>query len=475
MKLDPRERLAFAIAWVLIALATIPAAIAPLWDADVWWVLRAGGDFLREGSVPTRNRYGFTASEHPWIMHEWGFGALYALLATRGLGMLALVRVAAVSITSAMLAWRSFREARPWLAAVCVSLALGVFGGRFESPRPVGMTYPLAVTLAAVAFDPVFSRAHAVASVLLVLAWTNLHGSFPLGIVMLSLGLGVPGGARRARWGALSAAMLTTLCNPYGLQLHALVLRYATGADGDVTAVVHARVVEWYPLWRAPLRLATPYELSAAAALTVLWGVSLRDARWRARALLGLLLTVMALRHGRHLQLAGMVGCVLAPGPLESLVARGAWTLRETQARAVAAFGVLPLVFGGTLWVIAGHRSEGAWTDITHQDEAATALLAAMPEDARVFVEFPFAGYAVWRRRQVYFDPRNDCYPASVLREAFDINDGLTPPAVALDVLRARGTTHALVRCTSRAARALSAAHWIDAREGLCVYELSMR
>lgn len=474
MPSDRRDRAVFAVALALVALAAVPAAVAPLWDADVWWVLRAGADLLREGAVPTRNRYGFTAPEHPWVMHEWGFGALYAALAAKGLSPLALVRVAALSATAAALAWRSLRDARPWVAAGCVALALTAFGGRFESPRPVGMTYPLAVALAAVVFEPAFTRAHAVAAAALVLAWTNLHGSFPLGLAMLALGLGVPSGDQRARRAALIASIAVTAVNPYGLGLHALAFRYATGAAGDATAVVHARIVEWYPLWRAPLRLATPWELTVGTALVALWAASLRDARWRARAALGLLLSAMALRHGRHLQLAGLVGLALAPGPLEALIARGHWSLRETPRRAVAAFGLVPLALGAALWATTVRgRAEGELADASPQDEAATALLAAMPEGARVFVELPFAGYAVWRGAAVYFDPRNDCYPAAVLREALDVNDGVTAPTAALAALRARGATHALVRCGSRAARSLAAARPTASRAGLCAYELA--
>jgi len=475
MPSDPRDRVALAVALALTALAVVPAAVSPLWDADLWWVLRAGEDMLREGAVPARNRYSFTAPEHPWVMHEWGFGALYAAVASKGLGGLALVRVAAVAATAAALAWRSFRDARPWIAAGCVGLALAVFGGRFESPRPVGMTYPLAVAVAALAFEASFTRWHAAAAALVMLAWTNLHGSFPLGLVMLALGLGAPG-HRRARLAALVASVAVTALNPYGLALHGLALRYATGASGDATAVVHARIVEWWPLWRAAGRLATPWELGAGAALMALWAASLRDARWRARAALGLLLGAMALRHGRHLQLAGLVGLTLAAGPLEALVARGAWAARETPRRVVAAFGVVPLALGVALWGAATRgRTEGAWADATLQDEGARALLAAMPEDARVFAELPFAGYAVWRRRAVFFDPRNDCYPAAVLREALDVNDGRAAPAEALRVLRARGTTHALVRCRSAAERSLAAAERVAEREGLCVYQVAPR
>jgi hypothetical protein len=476
MPADLRERVAVALALAVVTLGAVPAAVAPLWDADLWWVLRAGEDLLREGAVPTRNRYGFTAAEHPWVMHEWGFGALYAALARGGLGGVALVRVAALAATALALAWRTLRDARPWIAAGCVATALGVFGGRFESPRPVGMTYPLAVALAALVFEAGFTRAHALGVVAIVLAWTNLHGSFPLALAAVALGLGVPGGDRRARRGALLGAVAVTAANPYGLGLHALALRYATGAAGDATAVVHARIAEWWPLWRVSRAVVSAPERIAGAALAGLWVASLRDPRWRARAALGLGLTAMALRHGRHLQLAGLVGSALAAGPLEALAAQGRSRDGARPRWLVAAFGLLPLAVGLGLWgaAIRG-RSAGDWADASAQDEAAGAALDALPGDARVFVELPFAGYAVWRGRRVFFDPRNDCYPAAVLRLALDVSDGLVAPEEARRALRARGVTHALVRCGSRAAGAFAAAPRVFARDGLCAFALPPR
>jgi hypothetical protein len=62
-----------------------------------------------------------------------------------------------------------------------------------------------------------------------------------------------------------------------------------------------------------------------------------------------------------------------------------------------------------------------------------------------------------------------------VLREALDVNDGRMTPTEALQTLRARGTTHALVRCSARAARAFVGEPRVAEREGLCVYAVGAR
>ncbi len=470
------DRAALWTCAAIACVAVLPAALAPLWDADVWWILRAGRDLLADGHVPHRNRYGFTAPDAPWVMHEWGFGVAYAAVASGGLARLALVRVAAVALTAWASVWRAFRDARSSVAAACVIVALAVYGGRFESPRPVGMTYALACALAAVVFEPAFSRRHAALVAAMMLVWTNAHGSFALGVAIVCAGIAVPGGDRRARLASVALACAVTAVNPYGLGLHALALRYALGDGGDSVALVHARIVEWWPLWRDPLRVASPAELACAVVMALVSLASLRDARWRARGVAVLVLLAMALRHARHLGLAGVVGAPLLAGPIEALLARGAWGERAVPRRAWVACVVAPAALGVTLWIVAARsRDEGRWVDASAQDEAARALLDAMPDGARAFVELPFTGYAVLvasPRVTVFFDARNDCYPAPVLREALDLNDGLMAPSRALEVLRARGTTHALARCGSSASRSLAASELVASRDGVCLYRV---
>ncbi|MDB4928784.1 MAG: putative rane protein, partial [Myxococcaceae bacterium] len=109
---DPR--LAGLFAGCFVALAAWQAGCAPVWDGDIWWILRAGEDCLRERAVPHLNRYSFTAPDHPWVMHEWLYGvAAAALVRAFGLAGLALGRAFAVAVLVAALLRRTSRDARP--------------------------------------------------------------------------------------------------------------------------------------------------------------------------------------------------------------------------------------------------------------------------------------------------------------------------------------------------------------------------
>lgn len=459
----PRALLALSL-----GLVALQAAVAPLWDADLWWLLRAGEDLLREGAVPRHNRYGFTAPSHPWVMHEWLLGAMgAALVRAFGLPGVALLRIAA-TVTVGAFGWRVARRgARPLVASVAVAGMFALFGGRFESARPLGLAYAPAMGVLWAAFAPALRPRHAVVALLATAFWTNAHGSFPLALVTLAAGAWES--PHRRRLALLAACAAVTLANPYGPRMHDLVARYLGGVDGDAVFVVHRRIVEWWPLHRAPLRMYSPLELLGYAAVVALWLRALRVARWRPRAVFGLALCALALRHQRHLQLAGLLSLpllapVVAPGARDDArrARRGVW--------GVAAAAVI-------LWVVVARtRPVARWVNPTRDPEDFSRLHAALPRDARVFVTLPFAGYAVFLRGPgVFFDPRNDCYPAAVLREALDVDEGRLSPAEADRVLRARGTTHAIAWCTGRASRAL--ASWsLRRREGaLCVWEAPTR
>lgn len=451
-----------------VGLVALQAAAAPLWDADLWWLLRAGEDLLREGAAPHHNRYGFTAPSHPWVMHEWLLGAAGASL-TRALGLpgVALLRVAAV-LTVGAFAWRTaLRGARPLAAAAAVGALFALFGGRFESARPLGLAYAPAMVVLWAAFAPTLRARHALAATLATALWTNAHGSFPLALVTLAAGAWES--PHRHRLALLAACAAVTLVNPYGPRMHDLVARYLNGVDGDAVAVVHQRIVEWWPLHRAPLRMYGPAELLGYTAVVALWLRALRHPRWRPRAVFGLALCAMALRHQRHLQLAGLLSLPL----LAPIVAPGA---RAPTPRARGVFvGVAAAAL--VLWAaLARARPTASWVNPTRDPGDFSRLHAALPRDARVFVTLPFAGYAVFLRGPgVFFDPRNDCYPAAVLRDALDLDEGLLAPQAAQRMLQARGTSHAIAWCEGRAARSLSA--WTRARQegALCLWEAPTR
>ncbi|MEZ4392182.1 MAG: hypothetical protein R3A48_13890 [Polyangiales bacterium] len=448
---------------VSVTLVALQAAVAPLWDADLWWLLRAGEDTLRAGAVPRVNAYGFTAPAHPWVMHEWLLGVAAAGL-RRGLGLpgVALLRVAA-TLTVAAFAWRTAARGAPTVAALCVAGVFGLFGGRFESARPLGLAYAPAMVVAWSAFAPAIRARHALAAALATLLWTSSHGSFPLALALLGAGALERRSRRHAALLAGCAAL--TLVNPSGARVHGLVLRYLDGGAGDSVAVVHARIVEWWPLLRAPRRMYSVPELLGFAAVITLWIRASWRPAWRARAALGLGLCALALRHQRHLQLAGLLSLPLLAETLRDVPAARPRVSMRAPLACAAALALAAWAFA------AATRAPDRWINPSADPGDFARLFRAIPPGARAFVTLPFTGFALHLRGpRVFFDTRNDCYPAAVLRDGLDLDEGLLEPERAAAVLRARGATHALGYCRGRVARSLR--RWqVVRREGaICLW-----
>jgi hypothetical protein len=100
-------------------------------------------------------------------------------------------------------------------------------------------------------------------------------------------------------------------------------------------------------------------------------------------------------------------------------------------------------------------------------------MVSSLPDGARVFPALPFGGYVLFLgapRVTVFWDSRNDCYPAGLLREALDLNDGVLAPEEARRRLEARGTRYGVVRCGTRAERSFRGWERLRREGGVCLY-----
>jgi hypothetical protein len=385
---------------VLVALR---AARSPFGDVDVGWITAAGMRIWETHAVPRVNGYSFVAPDHPWIMHEWGFGVLYALgYGAFGLRFFAMLAAVATMATGAIVVDRAFRALSPAVAAVLCAALFVVAFDRMTSARPVGVVTLLAATMVVLTSRrTVLSRALAV---LVQLLWTNVHGSFPLGLVILA--------ARGARPAVLGAAVLSTFLNPYGPRLWAHVLRYAVGTDATI-AIIRERVLEFAPVWRSGYHVVvTPFEIAGLVVLAA--------AAAHRRSLLVGGLVLLGLLQARNVTMALVVGTLVL---LEPKTVRERWIAPvavATMALAcMLARGAIDDAIGGTAFV---------------------SLVERLPDRARVFVPFRASGLllltAAQRGVTTFFDARNDCYPPDIARIGLRLKDGELPEGRLAAALR---------------------------------------
>lgn len=425
----------------LLGAMVLRGALEPFGDQDVGWLAAAGRTLLETGEVPRTNGWGVTDAALPWTMHEWALGPLYALALTHaGLAGAVALGLVAAAITTALLVHGTVGRARS-LGAGALACVLAMLAARecLVEPRPAYLLLGAPIAMTLLAMRERFSWLAAGAAVLLELAWTQLHGSFPLGLAILAVAIGAYEADRRPRVAALVAAALATLLNPYGSALFGLVGRYVVGGD-DAAQAIHAHIAEFQPLWAAGPVFGHPVRVLgvALAMIGAVEGLARGARPERAAALLALALALLAVLHARYVPQAVTLGAVLLVPRLDTALANVALARPTFDATLVARRTSLAALVASAL-AVALVLGRG-----THADEAlggdALPSLARDPRAAgrAAYVAFDAAGRYVWLApppARVFFDPRNDCYAASTARTAYALEEGDCTGACVEDAL----------------------------------------
>jgi hypothetical protein len=267
----------FAQLWrfLAVALPALAALLVPMPAVDLAYQLRAGADIVAGRGIPAVDAWTFTVTGTPWLDQQWGAQALLAaVFQAGGWTGLAVLRagLVAVAFGTLLVAVRS-----AWSVA---SLRAGG-SATASSARTATLIVLLwfAVAAPALALRPqLFAMVLFIATLLVLVqraehprrlwlipvfaaAWANLHGSFPLVVVLVGLAWvdevsllrePLPAGHPRpplpqrllgstgiALIGAIS--VLATLATPFGVD----TWRYVANLAGNPE--ITSQVSEWRP------------------------------------------------------------------------------------------------------------------------------------------------------------------------------------------------------------------------------------
>jgi hypothetical protein len=241
---EPRRRLKPpsipAAVFVVIALVVPLLLQRPLLnsDGDLARHLRHGRYMLEHGELIRRDPFSFTRAGRPFVGFEYGSQLCYALAERLGgLPGVAILAGLLIGLTYALLTRFLLRAGvDPLLAYLTVALAV-VLGLGHWTARPHLFSFVATIVVVGLLERP-GSRSFLFCTALFAL-WANLHGGFVYGWILISAYLAgalaeLWRGAGGLKWkrrlqayvAMLGGAVIGTVINPYGLNLHRHLLRF---------------------------------------------------------------------------------------------------------------------------------------------------------------------------------------------------------------------------------------------------------
>jgi len=278
-------------------------------DNDLWGHLLFGLQVLKGLGLPQADFYSWTALGAPWIDHEWLSETLLAAAYLAG-GVKGMLLLRALLFAALAFAYdRLVRLGGPSRESRVLVFCAGLTGmGLYFNFRPHTATYLFLVLELhwVLCFFKTGSRL-AYALPLLFMLWANMHGGFilGLGVFLLLLAAHAVQGPKERRLCLRLAPVLVlctaaVLCNPYGAEFPASVLRFMSNRR------TYGFITEWHP-YKFVLE---PVSLMGLAYVVLASGVlysSHRRMRWTEKALLALgLALVLAAR--RNIPVAWVLG-----------------------------------------------------------------------------------------------------------------------------------------------------------------------
>ena len=403
-----------ALLALLIGAILIPALLgssATIFnDGDVSWHLATGQWILDHRAIPQTDPFSFTWAGKPWVPFEWLAEVLFAgAFRLAGYSGIAALATAALMALHAIAYFNATRFIRPF-AAVGLLIAMDVVLVPMMLARPHLLAWVLIafwtwLMLRAREQD----RAPPLAAALLMAVWTNLHGSFVMGLVIAGLfGLEAlltsPDRSRTFRQWPV-----------FGLACIAAIFVNANGIAGVVHPLLVAKLTH-LPLideWRPSNPSVTPFffvVLTAAVVLIWLKRPRMHPVRW---ALLGLLLA-LALFQMRHQAMLAIVAAMLLPEAFaKSVPAKG----RRHAAAGLTAAAIAALVAVRAILPVAMPYTEAnPWK-----------LIAAVPQPLRtqpVLNGYVMGGPLILSGIRPYVDGRSDMYGDEIVTGYKRITDG---------------------------------------------------
>lgn len=424
-----------AVVFILLAILVPIGLQQPLLnaDGDPARHIRHGLYMLEHGGLIHRDPFSFTRPGAPFLGFEYGSQLMYALAyRLGGLPGVAILAGLLIAITYAWLAHLLLRRDVDPLLAYLTTVLAAVLGAGHWVARPHLFSLVAVVILLGLLERPRPTPVWVFAAFFAL--WANLHGGFVIG--WLLIGTYLAGavaewllGSDPRRWlaqtkylaAALACALVGTVLNPYGLELH----RHVLGFFGK-----HF-IVDNTAEFLSPDFHQIDGRIFLGAILLTLGALSLSHARPSFPRLFTIGITLaFGLISVRNLSLYGLVAL-----PLIALHVDGEWRglpdprgirtrFATTAARTSTLPWIVPVVVALASLAVAHGRvgstqliAEGLDPETFPVSAVARAQKAKL--DGRLFSEFGWGGYLIyaWPEQRIFIDGGTDFFGEDLFRE----------------------------------------------------------
>jgi hypothetical protein len=232
------------IAFIFGRMAGMGALLA---DCDTGWHIRTGEWIATHHWVPSTDLFSYSKAGAPWFAWEWGSDLVMAgINALGGLQLLALCAMTLIATTFALVYRLARRKANPIVAVVLTMLAAAASSIHFLARPHLATLLFLVLFYAALeqvreGRERLWGVPYLAILPAATIIWTNLHGGFFVGVVviaaygggeLLRAALGPEAQRKEATIQArkfflsAAAAMAASLVNPYFYHLHVHMAKY---------------------------------------------------------------------------------------------------------------------------------------------------------------------------------------------------------------------------------------------------------
>ena len=426
------------VAAVVVAFFVVLTVVRGPVDADYWWHLTTGRLILESGAVPSIDPYSF-AYDGPWVAHEWlGELLIAGLIDSVGWSVTAALFGVATAAAILIPAHAAHREGTR-TGALVPFVAIATYGlASYATVRPQVLSWVLfAALLGLLIRIRATQRWRPWLVVPLVFLWANLHGLYVVGLgalavyVIFTLLGRTPMAPRRwAAIGMLVAATAASAVTPAGPAGILYPLRYLRQDDWGT-----AFIAEWQAI-----DVSDPRQWGVIA-LIVGGVVLVRQLRVDWLSVVGSAAVVgalVAVRNGPIAAVAAIpvLGFALDRWLAARLPAREPSPKLQGQRR-MTELATGAIVIGAILVILPG---AAAGSESETFPTAAFDRLEENHADARVLVDYDWAGYAIYRIHddggQVFIDGRSDMYPREVFEDYLAVRNAADGWAGLLDDYR---------------------------------------